>query len=86
MSNVQKIRFEELGKQGYATVIAKVEIDDQGDGLWFASSVKVLEYWADDSHAFREERPDWFPWLDKVVENFLSDKNLCEMCTQTSAA
>jgi len=86
MSDLRTIRFDELGKNKFAGVIAVVDIDFQDDDLWTAHSVKVLEYWADDSHVCREDRPDWFAFLDQVVARWLADKNLCNMQTETCAA
>ena len=73
----QRLNLEELGA-GYVGVVVEIEGDVQhgerrtwdypgSPGGVDLESVRVLEYSTSDGTVKREDRPDWFAWLDGVV-------------------
>lgn len=80
----QQITMEELGKT--FQVLVKVEIEYSyspgSDGSYWEppeppefefESVTVLEYSTNTTELKRDNRPDWFDWLDEIVWRILEN-------------
>lgn len=78
------ITLEELGKGMNASVNVEIEFDlTPGEPQTWdhpgspteceLTAVHVLCYTSDTCEVLRDERPDWFNWLDLVVESIVED-------------